>query len=88
MATTQTKFMGIKPCGCVVWLYSGEYDTPKQRERALTKAIKDGLRVEPITDEDDARRRWTDCPHSPRIEDPAAEAQRLLFADGRESARG
>lgn len=76
-----TKFKGRKSCGCVVWLYSGEYDTPKQRERALVKAIKDGLTVIPLTTEaevDAARKEWTDCPHSPRIEDPLTAAQLLL----------
>jgi hypothetical protein len=75
-------WMGSQPCGCVTWLYSGKYDTPKQREKALIKAIKEGLKIDAIKEgeEDDARKAWawSDCPHIVLVDDPVAEARRLL----------
>lgn len=75
-------FKGAKPCGCVVWLYSAEYDNQRERERTLKKAIERGLNVTPLRTEQEveqARGEWTDCPHGAHDgKDAGEEARRLL----------
>lgn len=79
---TAPKFKGVRACGCVTWLYSSEFDTPKQREKTIADALKEGLEVVQLkteADMDQARREWGDCPHTRTPpDDPRAEAQRIL----------
>ncbi len=79
--TPDTRFKGVSACGCTVFLYDGEHDTQKQRERTITKALKSGLRLVPLrteADDEQARKEWGGCTHEIRYEDPAAEARKLL----------
>lgn len=85
MSDERKAAIGFETCGCITFAMVLGYDTVKAEQREIARVIQEGRRVE-IMDPDAAKAlpNFMNCPHAhARVDDPKAEAERLLKEAGR-----
>ena len=80
MFDSEKAYIGTRPCGCITFAMVDGFETKREIKAELKRQIKNGLTIE-VTTVGEAKGRpnfLAPCTHGGQVDDPAAEADRLM----------